>query len=263
MDAWLKGGAKPPASPVARVDLDESGALRLTLRADEAASVERAELFYAIENRNPKSRFWRSAAARRRGETWEASLPVYDTHQPVFAFANVHYRSRFCLSSNLVTAVPADFGPARATDTPSLLIDEFADSTGDWVTHSTATDPVPPVPDLLGGVNGPDGVTGITVTQAIPLTTHKVGDVKWRGPEGAALRFGVYVPAARKLPVVLHENEFALGWKQHAKEIRLEPASGWQTITLHAEDFVTDKKEALTGWSVVRQLELATDGGAG
>ncbi len=37
--------------------------------------------------------------------------------------------------------------------------------------------------------------SGITVTQAIPMLTHKLGDPRWRGPQGALLQFRVFVRA--------------------------------------------------------------------
>ncbi len=119
-----------------------------------------------LENRNPKNRYWRSATGRREGETWTASLPVHDTKQPLFAFANVVYESGVCLSTNLVRVVPGELGAARATDVATDVIDDFAGGIDGWVTQSPATDPVPPIPSLLQGRERPrwpawhDGHTG-------------------------------------------------------------------------------------------------------
>ena len=119
MDAHLKGGEPFPKSPVAEVRLDTDGVPRLVVRPDPSKPVRRVDLFYAVENRNPKNRYWRSAIGHRDGETWAASLPVHDTKQPLFAFANVLYESGVCLSSNLVSVVPDDLGaPGRPTPRP-------------------------------------------------------------------------------------------------------------------------------------------------
>ena len=151
------------------------------------------------------------------------SFPVLDPRKPLFAFANVFYASGVCLSTNLVSVVPAELGQAKANDQPSLLIDDFATGTDGWVTSSPATDPIPPVPNLLAAAVGPQGKPGITVTRPIALTTHKLGDPKWRGPEGAKLQFQVHASASRTLRVVMHEKEFAIGWTQYAAEVALEP----------------------------------------
>lgn len=263
MDAHLKDGEPFPRSPLAEVRLAPDGIPRLVLRPDLSKPVRRVDLFDAIENRNPKNRYWRSVDSRRDGETWTASLPVLDTKQPLFAFANVLYESGVCLSSNLVAVVPDDLGAARATDAPTLVIDDFSHGVEGWVTRSPATDPLPPVPSLLRAVKGPDGLPGLTVTRAIPILTHKVGDPKWRGPEGASLRFRVFVRAPRTVRLVLHEKEFAPGWTQYARELRWIPQDDWQSVHLKAEDFTTEKGERLKSWNRVNMLELDSKGGPG
>src|SRR5262249_5141050 len=150
-----------------------------------------------------------------------------------------------CLSSNLVTAVPDDLGVARATDAPTAVIDDFAGGIDGWGTRSPATDPVPPGPSLFRAANGPGGLPGGTGTQAIRILTHKIGDPRWRGPEGASLQFRVFVRAARTVRVVMHEREFAPGWAQYAHELQLTPGDGWQTVKLTAADFTTAKGEKL------------------
>jgi dienelactone hydrolase len=263
MDAHLKGGEPFPRSPAAEVRLDPDGVPQLVVRPYPSKPIRRVDLLYAVENRNPKNRYWRSAAGRRDGEAWTASLPVHDTRRPLFAFANVLYESGVALSSNLVAVVPDDLGAAQATDAPTAVIDDFSGGIDGWVTRSPATDPVPPVPSLLRAAPGPGGEPGLTVSQAIPIQTHRVGDPRWRGPAGASLRMRVYVKAARTVRVVLHEREFAPGWAQYARELPLEPGDGWQTVELRAGDFTTEGGERLTGWDAVQMLELDSKGGPG
>lgn len=263
MAAYLKGGEPFPKSPAAEVRLGTHGVPRLRVQPDLSKPIQRVDLFYAVENRNPRNRYWRSATGGRDRDIWTADLPILDPSQPLFAFANVLYESGVCLSTNLVPVVPSELGDARTTDQPSLVIDDFSTGTDGWVTSSPATDPIPPVPHLLTTVVGPEGKPGITVTRPIALTTHKVGDPRWRGPEGTQLQFQVHVRSPRMLRVVVHEREFAIGWAQYAAEVVLEPGEGWQTITLPASAFSTDQGEHLNGWAKVQQLELKTTGGAG
>jgi hypothetical protein len=61
----------------------------------------------------------------------------------------------------------------------------------------------------------------------------------------------------------MHEKEFAPGWTQYAKELRLTPGEGWQAVNLKAGDFTTDKGERLKGWHGVDMLELDSKGGPG
>jgi dienelactone hydrolase len=263
MDAHLKQGEPFPKSPVAEVRLGTHDVPLLIVKPDGSQPIRRVDLYYAAENRNPKNRYWRSATGRLDQKAWTAELSIPDPRQPLFAFANVLYTSGVCLSTNLTSVVPSELGHARATDRPSLLIDDFATGINGWVTSSPATDPIPPVPNLLTSAVGPDGKLGISVSRPIALLTHKLGDPKWRGPEDAKLQFQVHVRAPRKMRVVMHEKEFAIGWTQYAAEVALEPGEGWRTITLPADAFSTDKGVHLKGWGDVQQLELKTAGGAG
>jgi dienelactone hydrolase len=263
MDAHLKGERPFPRSPVAEIRLGTDGIPCLVVKPDGSQPIRRVDLFYAFENRNPKNRYWRSASGRPDQAAYISELPILDPRQPLFAFANVLYDSGVCLSTNLVSVVPSGLGPARATDQRTLVIDDFATGSNGWVTSSPATDPIPPVPNLLALCVGPAGKTGVTVSKPIALQTHKLGDPKWRGPKEAQLELEVHVRAPRTLRVVMHEHEFATGWTQYAAEVALEPGKGWKTITLPAEAFSTDKGEHLKGWDSVQQLELKTQGGAG
>ena len=183
MDAHLKHREPFPKSPVAEVRLGTDGVPVLVVKPDSSQSIRRVDLFYAVENRNPKNRYWRSATGRQDEKTWIADLPISDSRQPLFAFANVFYASGVCLSTNLVSIIPSELGHASATDQTSLLIDDFATGTDGWVTSSPATDPIPPVPNLLTSAVGPEGKPGISVSGPIALLTHKLGDPKWR-PSG-------------------------------------------------------------------------------
>jgi dienelactone hydrolase len=263
MDAHLKHREPFPKSPVAEVRQGTDGVPVLIVTPDGSKSIRRVDLFYAVENRNPKNRYWRSATGRKEQNTWIAELSIFDPGQPLFAFGNVLYNSGICLSTNLVSVLPSELGHAKATDRPSLLIDDFATGTDGWVTSSPATDPIPPVPNLLTSAVGPEGKPGITVSKPIALSTHKLGDPKWRGPEDAKLQFQVHVRSPKTLRIVMHEKEFSVGWTQYAAEVTLEPGEDWRPITLSADAFTTDKGDHLKGWGAVQQLELKTAGGAG
>ena len=260
MDTYLRNGKPFPKSPVAEVRLGTDGVPILAVKPDGSQSIRRVDLFYAVNNRNPKNRYWRSVTGRRKQESWLAELSIADPRQPLFAFANVLYASDVSLSTNLVSVVPSALGHARATDRPSLVIDDFGTGTDAWVTSSPATDPIPPVPNFLALAVGPEGKVGITVTRPVTLTTHKLGDPKWRGPEHAKFQLQVHVRAPRTLGIVMHEKEFAIGWTQYAAEVALKPEKGWRTVSLPAKAFVSDKGEHLRDWGDVQQLELKTAG---
>jgi dienelactone hydrolase len=263
MDTWLRGGKPWPKTPTVRVRLRPDGVPELVVQADASQPLDRAELFYAVENRNPRTRFWRSASAERKGDDWTAPLPILEARQPLFAFANVHYRSGICLGSDLVTVVPGDLGSVRTTDHSTPMIDDFLHGTRDWVTRSPAADPDDVYPSLLRSAAGPGGVKGIQATKLVPFHTHKVGDPKWRGFEGARLRFQVHTREERQLEIVVVENELARNSRSFTARVKLRATAGWQTVTLSAGSFQGDRGAVLSGWSKVRMLELTPKGGLG
>jgi hypothetical protein len=61
----------------------------------------------------------------------------------------------------------------------------------------------------------------------------------------------------------MHEDEFGTMWKQFRKELRLTPAETWQTVTLSADEFRTEKDDSLKNWRAVDMLELRSQGGTG
>ena len=120
MDAYLKGGEPFPEVAGRRgATRDRSAFPGSLVTPDLSKPVRRVDLFYAVENRNPKNRYWRSVTGQRDRRNWTASFPILDPTQPLFAFANVVYESGVCLSTNLVSVVPCELGQARATDSLS------------------------------------------------------------------------------------------------------------------------------------------------
>ena len=259
MDWWLKDGAAWPATPAAALSLDPAGAPQLTVTPDPVRRPAKVEIFYAVENSAPVNRFWRTVAAVEKDGRWLAALPVLQTTVPLYAFANVSYEGGLCLGSTLLTAVPDKLGGARATDRTSLMIDDFRDGVADWVTHSPATDPIPPMPSLIRAVTGPDKKAAVTVAQPVALLTHKIGDPKWSGPPGAALCFDIFTSISCRLTVSVHEKEFTVGQRHFDATAPLTAAPGWQSIALTPRDFhLTGDPAAAPDWQLVRLLEITS-----
>ena len=133
----------------------------------------------------------------------------------------------------------------------------------DWGTKSPATDPNYVEVPTFKLEKGPEGKNGIAAVRFAPLHTHKIGDPKWRGPDGAQLQFQVYVRAARKVSINLFEKESAKGSKTYVASLSLKPGDGWQTVTLSAKDFKTVKGEAPTNWRKIQTLDIEAEHQAG
>ena len=240
IDQHLKGSFTFPATPKTELILD--GIPRFTVTPDSSHPVAKVHLLYSVDP-DPQARFWRSAPARRDGDTWTAELPILSVGQPLFAFANVHYRlkepvsvpyarptSTFAVSSLLHTATPQELsnGNARATDEPSLLIDNLSRGFEDWY--------------LLSADN----------PHHWQFWTRKITDPKWRGPANHHLSFKVRTEEPNQLIVVITENFFRSYRGRQRDRITVVDLPGgpnWHTVSLAASKFRTPNgEESLKSW---------------
>lgn len=90
-DHHLKGTGPPlPAAAASALTLDSASLATFLVTPSEIDSLESVEILYSHDPR-PRTRFWKTAAATRSGDTWTAELPVRD-HLPLHAFAQCTYR---------------------------------------------------------------------------------------------------------------------------------------------------------------------------
>jgi len=251
IDQHLKGTFHCPATPDSTLALaTEDGVPVFHATPDGSIPVAEVQIYYSV-GPDPQARFWRSADANRKGPTWSAKLPIMSSDQPLFAFANVHYRLKepqsvpfasptetFAISSLMHTATPEDLQRegVRTTDTPALLIDDFAHGFRDWYT-------------LL-----PDN------PHHWQFWTRKITDPKWRGQPGYLLTFDVKAEKANQLVVQLTENFFRPyrgKQREFTAVVKLAGGKHWQTISLSPDDFkAVDGEAVLSSWAEVDLLGL-------
>jgi len=252
----LKGTFRFPATPDSRLVLStEDGVPVFHVTPDDSMPIVRVHVYYSIDP-DPQARFWRSADAVRKGNTVSAKLPIMspatpDTGRPLFAFANVHYKLKkarpvpfasptetFAISSLMHTAGPEDLRRAgvEATDTPALLIDDFAHGFQDWYTLSPGN------------------------PHHWQFWTRKITDPKWRGRPGYRLTLDVKAEAPNELVVAVKENFFrSYRGKQQdfATVVKLAGGDPWQTVSLSPDDFqAANGEKVLSSWANVDLLGL-------
>jgi len=199
IDQYLKGNFKFPKTRKSKLLLTTGdGVPVLKVSPDSSKEIERVHILHSVDP-DPQARFWRTAEAKRSGQVWTAKLPIMSVEEPLFAFANVHYRlerpepvpfarptNSFAISSLLHTATPDQLRAAgvKATDKRSSVIDDFSEGWRDWYTLS-AEDP-----------------------HHWECSTRKINDPKWRGQKNDKLAFEVQVAQPNQLVIVLTENFF-------------------------------------------------------
>lgn len=186
----------------------------------------------------------------RDGAAWRAKLPVTDIDAPLFAFAQVTYGTeaqvaepfaphtdRFTLSSLLhsVAAGSLRRSGVKATGAPSLVVDDFVHGWEDWYRLEPAN------------------------PHHWEFSTRKVGDPRWRGPEGSRLSIDVETGEDNDLVVILTENFFRSTrgpQREFVATVRLRGGHELRTVSFAPSDFTAADGTTLADWSAVDLLSL-------
>ena len=234
-DVVLKGQGTFPGTPKLHVSLTtDDGIPEAILRPDNADQVVRADIYYSVDPHS-LTRFWRTAAARRKGKAWFAKCPVMSTDMPLFVMANVYYPlkkqitgpawSRRCPKTSLVSSRALDFDPpdlkaaaVTAADTTERLIEATFDTWQDWYRLQTGNN------------------------HHRQCSTRKIKDPKWRGPDGAKLAIDVQDPGGGQFAVMFEMNSWG-AYKGAAKGTYyaskpLAKSRDWQTVEIRLEDLL-------------------------
>ena len=249
IDQHLKGTFQFPATPESRLILNDAGGVpRFSVTPDASRAIADVRIYYAVDP-DPQARFWRSAAAERSGPTWTATLPILSVEEPLFAFANVHYRldgsedtlfapptRTVAISSLLHTATPAelDRNGVRATDERSAAIDGFSRGFADWYQLS-ADNP-----------------------HHWQFWTRKISDPKWQGQPDDRLAFDVRAEKPNALIVILTENFFR-PYRGRQRDliatVDLPGGTDWHSVGLAPSRFKTPEGDGSPeSWSRVDLL---------
>jgi len=250
MDTWLKDGSAWPRTPATALTIGALGDPVLQLEVDDTQPIARIRVYYNIGQTDNKSRYWREVEPVGAGKKWSARLSITDVGQSLVAFANVHYESGVCLTAPLVAGVPARLGAARANDRPSLRIYDGGMGVRGWTTESPGTDPNPPVPVPLLWKRGPGGKAGIAPQNRYRrLMTYKIGDPRWRGPDGARLRFKAYSRLPQRIALRVADRVVSHRAREYSADGSLAGAEDWQTVTLSTDRFEPTSGDApLASW---------------
>lgn len=259
----LKQAFTMPSTPRLELNLKAAdGVPRVTVVPDDSLAVKQVDIYYSIDP-HELSRFWRDAGSTRLGSQWTASCPILSAEQPLFAFANVTYElplryrttalgsgegrtDMFTISSRVAAIDPASLQQAglKATDAPQRMIDDGSRSWRDWYRLNWSHPPL------------------------WTASTRKLKDAKWRGPNGATLRFEIKSATDNTLVVKVNTNawgafvpgKFAVDYAV-AKQLKGSPE--WQSIVIRLNELTaTDRNltTLLADWQTVTELSLSPSG---
>jgi len=255
----LKGLFRMPRTPEVVLNLKTpDGVPEILVRPDTTLPVKAVHIYYSTDPHG-LTRFWRDAEPKKTAQQWSAAAPVSNTEDPIFVFANVFYETPekyrdlpqspggantavFSLSSREYYATSEQLKTAgvKASDAPLRLIDDGSRGFHDWY--------------RLNWGNG----------SLWSVTTRKVKDSKWRGPDGAKLVFEINPKTDATLVVKVTSNDwgaFSAGPKAeyYARKSLLGGAL-FQTVSVGLEEFIpADSKDTapLVNWQTLTDLSLS------
>lgn len=274
MNHHLKGTpATWPATPQVELTVADGVPTAVVSPAD-AEQVARIEVFYALNNDWPMTRFWRRVTAQRNASGgFTALVPVVGNDDVIYAFANVTYRSTVCLSSRLVKRRVAELPGARPTLVRSELIDAM-DTATDWNWVPAYTDPKEGDTAFFQPWQGASGERGFTLDGKMfnhqgPMSyyfgTRKIGDPQFRAKADApALLIDVL---ADQLPESLtvrlrhrrpteHSQEYEATWQLAADTTDTSASGDWRTLRMTRSNFHTPQGVELPDWERVEYFIL-------
>ncbi len=254
-DQHLQSKFRVPATPQARLELKDGQLPRLLVKGDNSRKIQKIEVYFTQQgilqergkakddSTNTKHRFWKFVQPQRSDQEnqWIAPLPVFDTHRPLWAFANVFYRTdetisgagyyygtyqtdSFVLSSLLQTVSAEDLQQSGTIVSPvtNNMIAEFSDNwKQDWFAYN----------QKKWGVR-----------------TNKLHEPTWGAPSAQA-RISLEVKSDFANKMVLWIDGYGI-------EIKLLGSGSWQRFSFPATAFKNSDGEGLSNWEGIKEFRL-------
>jgi len=230
-----------PAHPKSAIKLDAEGVPELMVTPASPERVKRVEMYYAQKNPVCFTRSWRDIACVTNGHVWVGKMPVLNTNDYVFGYANIIYDTTVVLSTDFNAVIPSKLGSARATDKASDVIYSGDGGVGAW--------------SNIAEVEGVGGIKGFRCTDNnAGAGTELMGDPKWKAPPNAQLGFKFYCTEPQTLILTADDCD---------GEIEITASDKWQELVIPAKRLIKrSKQKPMANWESVGQLRLKPKSGS-
>ncbi|MDA7527578.1 dienelactone hydrolase family protein [bacterium] len=246
-DAHLQNLLKFPHSPLAELILNrDTGVPVFRVIPDTSRPIDRVDVYYGYE-RDPRNRFWADGRAATVQEgVWEATCPVFDVDEPLFALAIVYYRLldherreddpetfAVCVSRSAYPDALRET-KVKATEVPTRQIDDFSRGFHDWY------------------------ALNIKNRHHWLISTRKLADPRWEAPRGAILSFEIEPTESGNTLSVEIKTDSWRGYSGRSPDtwtalVSLADA-GRQRVELSADTFTNSSGKTLDDWYGITEL---------
>ncbi len=257
----LKGTFQFPLTPQIELNLNtDNGVPQVIVTPDSSQPIQSVTIYYS-QDPHALTRFWRDGEATQTGSSWQAQCELLSLTQPLFVYADIAYEmptavfkdrspprlpTTFNLSSRVLSLSAEQLKAAGmlASDQPSRTIDDGSRGWRDWYQINWDHPPL------------------------WSVTTRKLKDPKWRGPDNAKLVFDVCSHTDNSLVVTVRCNQWgAFQPGRPAIDFSvikfLKGSKDWQTIVVSLSEFAPTEPrldQSLTDWQSVCELTISPNG---
>ncbi|MBL7221502.1 MAG: acetylxylan esterase [Phycisphaerae bacterium] len=252
----LKGVFDFPETPAISASLKTKDSIpAVVLKPYQVKNVAKVVIYYSVDP-HILTRFWRTAAAVRKGDAWQAKCPVYSTDQPLYIMANVYYTlthpvvgyhwmrkapKTFGISSEMIGYSPEQLKEAKVKAAPdrSRIIEKDFDDYQDWYRLNW---------------DNPHWWSAYT---------RKIKDPAFAAPDGAKLTLDVKAAQDAVLFFEVQDNSWGAfpgqNSGQYYARVDIKGSDKWQSVGVTVADFKLfgkRTKHPLKSWRHVTELGI-------
>jgi hypothetical protein len=219
------------------------GSLYAELTVDAESEIESVELYVAHSQTISAYRNWHSQAKEKIGpDEYLSRISVYSAELPVYAFANVLYKSGVNISGEVISVIPSSMGLTAAPFTKKRLIYDQSSGTTEWIGKNLS---VMPGPFSILGITGGDN----------RLSTFILADERYKGGRDLSLQLTVYSFKEQSIKFSVISSE---GFTRYECDKPVSPGDNWQKIALSCSDF-RSPSGIFEDWAEAVIFEIAGD----
>ncbi len=263
LDKYLKGRFVYISKPI-EVDTteDEEGNLIAQGIYDSDGEIEESGLFFTEGVTDYRSCMWTRILSSEEVESNYHTFPleVYANNERVLLYSFVRYSNGFSVTSK-IRELPLT-KRYKNMSARSRVIYGSEEGINGFSVYRPCGVPVadcflPGERDVLVFVPGYGGIMGISSHTG--LVTHRVGEPRFRAPEGVAFQLDAYT-AEDSLCHVIFTMPAEGGQTAYECIVHVEGGGKWKRIVLEPEDFKTETGACLKDFTEVTSLILLGEG---
>ena len=254
-DRYLKSKHPVPSTPEAQLEVRSGQLPRLVVNADRAREIQKVEVYFTQQgilqergeakddSANTKHRFWKFVKPAKSvlQNQWVATLPIFDVGRPLWAFANVFYRT-----DEKITGAGYYYGTYQ---TEHFVLTSLLQTIPAEQLRKSGTEANPPSNHKIEDFSGEWKKDWFSYNQKKwGLRTNKLHEPIWAAPS----------PQSRISLEVRSDiaNKMVLWVDGHGVELTLSGSGIWQRFSFPPTALKNSEGTGLTDWIGIKELRL-------